>query len=104
MRLSMPARLARFVMAVGLAFGLVIPSALPAVAANDKILHLGTTQAIDSLNPYQTALTSGYEAFELTYDQMVGFGPNLEPVPGFAISWDRAPDGKSRVFKFRPDM
>ena len=51
-----------------------------------------------------TALTSGYEAYELTYDLLVGFGQNLEPIPGFATSWERAADGASWTFKFRPDL
>ena len=30
------------------------------------------------------SLVSGYEVFQLTYNLLVDFGPNLEPVPGFA--------------------
>ena len=104
MRLSLSAKLARVTVAVGLALGAAAPSAVPVAAAGDKVLRLGTLQTIDSLNPYVTALTSGYETFELTYDQMVGFGENLEPVPGYATSWERAADGKSWTFKFRPDL
>lgn len=104
MRLSLPARFARVALSIGLALGLTAPAAGPVGAAADKILRLGTTQAIDSLNPYVTALTSGYEAFELTYDQLVGFGQNVEPVAAFAISWERAADGHSWTFKFRPDL
>ena len=104
MRSSVAARAARLTAAVALALSVLGPAAAPAVAADDKILRLGTLQKIDSLNPYVTALTSGYEAFELTYDQMVGFGPNLEPIPGYATSWERAADGHSWTFKFRPDL
>ena len=64
--------------------------ASPVAAADPIVLRMGTTQAIDSLNPYQAALVESYEAFELTYDQLVGFGPNLEPIPAFAESWARA--------------
>ncbi len=105
MRLSLPARLARLALAAGLAFAILLPSAAPAGAViNDKTLRLGTLQTIDSLNPYVTILVSGYETYELTYDQMVGFGENLEPVPAYATSWERAADGKSWTFKFRPDL
>ena len=104
MRLSMPARLARFGLAVGLVLSVGAPAAAPVAAADPVVLKLGTIQAIDSVNPYQAALVESYEAFELTYDQLVGFGPNLEPVPAFAASWTRNPDGTGVTFKFRPDL
>ena len=105
MRLSVPERLVRTVLAAGLALAVLLPAAAPAAAIiNDKTLRLGTTQAIDSVNPYQSALVESYEAFELSWDQLVGFGQNLEPVPAFATSWERATDGKSWTFKFRPDL
>ena len=45
-------------------------------------------------NPYQTALVVGYEAFGLTYDLLVDFGQNVEPVPGFAESWSAPPTAR----------
>jgi peptide/nickel transport system substrate-binding protein len=74
------------------------------VAQTPKVLYVGTTQSLDSLNPYGTALVVGYEAFLLTYDMLVGFGPDLSPRPGFAESWQRAADGQSYTFTFRPGM
>ena len=68
------------------------------------VLRIGTVQDLDSLNPYQTLLVVGYEAFQLTYNLMVDFGPDLEPVPGFADSWERAADGKSWTFHIREGM
>ena len=82
MRLTMSARLARFALAAGLVLSLAAPAAGPVAAADPVVLKLGTTQAIDSVNPYQSALVESYEAFELSYDQLVSFGPDLEPVPG----------------------
>lgn len=73
-------------------------------AAGPLILKAGTTQDLDSLNPYATALVVGYEAYLLTYDLLVTFGPNLEPTPGFAESWTRAADGHSWTFKIRSGM
>ena len=46
----------------------------------------------------------GYEAFGLSYNYLVDSGPNLEPVPGFAESWERAADGHSWTFKIREGM
>jgi peptide/nickel transport system substrate-binding protein len=64
----------------------------PVAAADPVVFRAGTTQDFDASNPYQTALVSGYEAFQLTYDLMVGFDDNARPAPGFAESWDRTPD------------
>ncbi len=104
MRLSLRTRFVRAVLAASLALGAVLPAALPIAAAEKLVLRVGTTQDIDSLNPYGTALVVGYEAFGLTYDLIVGFGPDIEPFPGFAESWERAADGKSWTFKIRPGM
>ena len=98
------ARSGRALTAVGLVAALLLPAAVPVSAQADRVLRVGTTQSLDSMNPYQTALVVGYEAFGLTYDLLVGFGPNIEPIPGFAESWERAADGKSWTFKIRPGM
>jgi peptide/nickel transport system substrate-binding protein len=98
-------RLIRLLAATGLAGALLLPSlSLPARAASPLVLRVGTTQDLDSLNPYQTITVSGYEVFELTYNFLVDFGPNLEPVPGFADKWERAADGKSWTFHIREGM
>ncbi len=106
MRLSIAARLARL---AARASGLPSRSCCPGSRArrggrSDNVLRMGTTQAMDSTNPYQAALVESYEAFELSWDQLVGFGPNLQPIPAYATSWERAADGKSWTFKFRPDL
>jgi peptide/nickel transport system substrate-binding protein len=105
MRSSMRARLGRALGAGVLVLSVLLPSAAaPVGAVGEKTLTLGVLQSLDSMNPYGTALTVGYEAFELSYQQMVGFGADIEPVPDFAISWERAADKHSWTFKFRPDM
>ncbi len=105
MRSSLRARTARLLGAGALTVALLLPAGSPAAAAiDDNILRLGTTQAMDATNPFQATLVESYEAFELSWDQLVGFGPNLEPIPAFAESWERAADGKSWTFKFRPDL
>ena len=92
MRPTVRARLFRLVGIAALAGSLLLPAAGSAAAADPVVLRVGTTQDFDASNPYQTALVSGYEAFQLTYNLLVDFGPNLDPVPGFADSWERAPD------------
>lgn len=99
-------RFVRMAAALGLAGALLLPTlAVPARAADDKlVLRVGTTQDLDSINPYQTLLVTGYEVFQLTYNLLVDFGPNLEPVPGFADKWERAADGQSWTFHIRDGM
>lgn len=104
MRHTLAGRFTRLALASGLAFTMLLPAARPVGAADDKVLQIGTLQDLDSINPYGTILGVGYETFELGFDQLVGFGPNVEPIPAFATEWARNPDGKSWTFKFRPDM
>jgi peptide/nickel transport system substrate-binding protein len=106
MRAPVRHRFVRLLAALGLTGALLLPAlALPARAADGKlVLRVGTVQDLDSANPYQTLLVSGYEVFQLTYNLLVDFGPDLEPVPGFADAWERAADGKSWKFHIRTGM
>jgi peptide/nickel transport system substrate-binding protein len=101
---SLRARGARLAGALGLAGALLLPALAPVAAADPLVLKVGGTQDNDSLNPYGTALVVGYEAFLLSYQLLVDFGPDLEAIPGFAETWERAADGKSWTFTFRDDM
>ena len=87
---TMTRRLVRLLAAAALVSASILPAAAPALAANDHVLRVGTTQDLDSMNPWETALETGFEVFNLNYDFLVGFGKDLEPVPGFAESWSRA--------------
>jgi peptide/nickel transport system substrate-binding protein len=104
MRSPLRARSTRILASVGLVGALLIPAAAPTAAADPVILRVGVTQPLDSINPYGTALVVGYEVYGLTYDLLVGFGPDAEPAPGFADSWERAADGKSWTFHIRKGM
>ena len=104
MRVSLRGRMARVAAVLGLTAALVLPAGLPATAADPAVLKIGTTQDLDSLNPYQTALLVGYEIFTLNYDMLVGFGPNNESVPGYAESWSQSSDGLTWTFKIRDGM
>lgn len=97
-------RAARVLTTAGLLFALAGPSVAPALAADPVVLRVGTTQDLDSLNPYATLLVVGYESFQLSYNLLVDFGPDLEPVPGFADKWERAADGHSWTFHIRDGM
>ena len=104
MHLPLRDRLGRFAVAVGLIAALLLPAAAPVAAQTDNVLRVGTTQDLDSMNPWQTALVVGFEVFTLNYDLLVNFGPDLEPVPGFAESWEQSEDGLTWTFKIREGM
>lgn len=104
MRLSARARSMRILAMAGLTAALVLPGAASVHAADPVVLRVGTTQDLDSLNPYNTLLVVGYEVFGLTYNYLVDSGPNLEPVPGFADKWTPAADGHSWTFHIRDNM
>jgi peptide/nickel transport system substrate-binding protein len=93
----------RVLAAAAIAFAALLPAAAPAGAASDHVLRVGTVQDLDSMNPWNTALETGFEVFTLNYDLLVGFGPNLEPIPGYAESWTRVanPDGKTFTWTFK---
>jgi peptide/nickel transport system substrate-binding protein len=89
----------RSLVACGLIAALILPAAVPAAAQTANTLRVGTTQDLDAMNPYQTALVVGFEVFTLNYELLVGFGQQLEPVPGFAESWTVNDAGTEYTFK-----
>jgi peptide/nickel transport system substrate-binding protein len=86
------ARAARLAAAAALASTVLLPAAVPAAAADPVVLTVGTTQDLDSTNPFNTYLVVGYEAFQLTYDLLTNFNLDTSPGPGFADSWERSAD------------
>ena len=85
MRAPVSHRFVRLLAALGLAGALLLPAlAAPARAADEQArpARRHRPRISTSLNPYHTLLVVGYEVFQLTYNLLVDFGPNLEPVPG----------------------
>ena len=104
MRQPLRARLARAAVAAGLIVSAVLPRASASAAAGDLILRAGTDQNVQVLNPFESVTVADFEVFTLNYDLLVNFGPNIEPVPGFAESWTQSADGLTWTFKIRPGM
>jgi peptide/nickel transport system substrate-binding protein len=98
MRLPLRTRLGRALTAIGLIAALLVPAAAPATAQTVNVLRVGTSQDLDSMNPYQTALVVGFEVFTLNYELLVGFGQQLEPIPGFASEWSVNEAGTEYTF------
>ena len=85
-----------------MSIGLLLPSSATVVAADPVVLRVGTVQDLDAMNPYLTALFTGYEVFALNYDLLIGYGPDEEPAPGFAASWTQ--DGTTWTLKIDPNL
>jgi peptide/nickel transport system substrate-binding protein len=74
-----------------------------ATAEPDRlVLRVGTTQILDSPNPYQTGLLAGQEATHLGFDTLTAVGDDGSIVPGFAESWTR--EGAAWTFTIRTGM
>jgi len=104
MRSPLRDRFARTFAAFGLAIAALLPAATMVHAKDILTLRVGTVEALDSLNPFETALNVGYEVFTLNYDLLVNFGPNNDPVPGFADTWTQSADQLSWTFHIRDGM
>ncbi|HET9345682.1 MAG TPA: ABC transporter substrate-binding protein [Candidatus Limnocylindrales bacterium] len=103
MRLPVRDRAARLLVAIGLALSTILPAASTAGAQEgDLILRTGTDQDLQVLNPFNSVVVADFEVFTLNYDLLVNFGPNVEPVPGFAESWEQ--DGTTWTFTIREGM
>lgn len=98
------ARLGAAIGLLGLLGLLAAPAALPVTAGvGDKlILRAGTDQDLQVLNPWNAVVVADFEVYTLNYDLLANFGPDLEPVPGFAESWEQ--DGNTWTFHIREGM
>ena len=64
-------------------------------------LRLGTSEKIDSLNPFVAINQPAYSTFELIYPQLVQYDDKLAFAPDFASKWTTSPDGKVWTFTTR---
>jgi peptide/nickel transport system substrate-binding protein len=104
MRMPLRARAARLLVATGLALSAILPGAASVGAADPLVIKAGTDQDLQVLNPFNSVVVADFEVFTLNYDLLVNFGPDIEPVPGFAESWTQSSDGLQWTFKIRPGM
>lgn len=69
--------------------------------AEPRYLTIGTTEDLDSLNPFVAYERASFEAFLLIYDSLVSFDRNLEPQASLAQSWERSADDLTWTFHLR---
>src|SRR5436309_16097397 len=103
----------RSLLAVGLAAALLGATAIVAGAARTSgakgggsgILRLGTTNYIDSLNPFNYIESQAFNAMIMIYPQLVAYKYGAEgyQVTGdWATSWSQSNGGKVWTFKLHP--
>jgi peptide/nickel transport system substrate-binding protein len=104
MRPTLRRRAFRALAACAMALSVLLPGVGSAGAAGPLILRAGTDQDLQVLNPFNSVVVADFEVFTLNYDLLVNFGPDIEPVAGFAESWSQSTDGLTWTFKIRPGM
>src|SRR4029077_14474306 len=72
-------------------------------ASGSGTFRLGTSNGIDSLNPYVAFNQDAYSAFEYTYPVLIQYDSNLHYAPFFAKSWHASNAGKTWTFKTQPN-
>ena len=77
-------------------------AAAPAGGGTSKILRIGTTYYIDTLNPFVGIETQDSTAYGMVFPQLVQYGPGLKLVGDWAKSWTHSADGLVWTFHLRP--
>ena len=87
---------------------LVMPSSAIAGASSSPapatVLRLGTTQDLDSLNPFAGYTSTAYEVYHLNYDMLTGNAPDGGVRPEIADSWEVSADGLTWTFNIHPGI
>jgi peptide/nickel transport system substrate-binding protein len=65
------------------------------------ILRVGTTNYIDSLNPFVALESQSYNAFVMEYPQLVQYGPSEKLEGDWATSWSHSSDGLTWTFHLK---
>ncbi len=66
------------------------------------ILRIGSTEHIDSLNPFVAFNAQAYVAFVMVYPVLVQYGPGYKFEGDWAESWETSPDGLVWTFHVKP--
>src|SRR5689334_6742140 len=66
------------------------------------ILRVGTTNYIDSLNPFVAIESQSYNAFVMEYPQLVQYGPGEKLEGDWATSWTKSSDDLTWTFHLKP--
>src|SRR2546429_4203735 len=74
------------------------------VAKQGGILRIGTTEGIDSLNPFVGFNQDSYSTWFYVYPSLVQYDLHTYKfIPNFATSWQTSPDGLTWTFHLAPN-
>ena len=104
MRTRLGVRLGRFIAVAALAAVALFPATASAGTDEKLILRVGTDQALETLNPFQSITYADYEMFQVQYELLVGYGNDLQSAPGFADEWSSSTDKLTHTFHIRDGM
>ncbi|MBK6871175.1 MAG: ABC transporter substrate-binding protein [Kineosporiaceae bacterium] len=104
-----PSRPGRRLLAVAAALATAVLGSMTGVAPTaraatpeDRILTVGITNDVDSLNPFVGLLVESYELWGLMYDSLTGYAAkDYGATPGLAESWTTSPDGTIWTYRIR---
>ena len=92
-------------LALGIALLLLVPAAamssLRATTADAKILRVGTTYYVDTLNPLVGIETNDTTAYTMIYPQLVQYAPGPKLAGDWASGWSHSKDGLTWTFHLR---
>lgn len=96
----------RAVAALGaLLVGLGALAVEPAAADHPLRLTVGTLGPIGSLDPRTGHSQVAHEVWNLQYPTLTALDPKtLDPIPGIAQAWTRAPNGRGWIYTLRPGL
>ncbi|MFA9422016.1 MAG: ABC transporter substrate-binding protein [Sedimentibacter sp.] len=90
------------ILAVLITFSMTMTAGAEDVQKNS--MRIGVTKEIDSLSPFISYSSMGYEVFSLLYDPLVGINENLDSTPDIATEWSLSDDQLVWTFKLRDDV
>jgi ABC-type transport system substrate-binding protein len=67
------------------------------------LYRLGSSDVIDSLDPFVAFNSDAYSTFEYIYPMLVQFNTKVQFAPDFARSWQVSPDGLTWTFHTQPN-
>jgi peptide/nickel transport system substrate-binding protein len=81
------------------------PSPAPAADDDEVVLTIGTSQDVDSMNPYAGVVLSAYEVWNMQYSFLTQMSADtMDPIPDIATSWERSEDGLTWTYHLRDDV
>jgi peptide/nickel transport system substrate-binding protein len=88
--------------AAGCGTGVSSSSGSAGTVKKGGILNIGTTDNIDSLNPFIAIESQAYNAFVMEYPQLVQYGPGIKLEGDWATSWKVSNGGRTYTFHLKP--